>query len=278
MKYVKDIHWLKGNIDKAHVKVLDCRFSLKNPIEGRKQYAVEHIPGAVYFDLEKDLSGHIKKHGGRHPLPNMKNFLRKIEEAGIENDTTIIAYDFNEGAYAGRCWWLFRYLGHKNVYVLNGGIKAWKEAGFTTDSIVPTYRPTSYKPSFNEKIVSSQEEIKGALNGARNVTIIDSRNKERYLGIEEPIDRIPGHIPGAINAPWTEGVQGGYFLSVEEQKKRFEHLNKNEPVIVYCGSGVTATPNFMALEEAGFQDVKLYVGSYSDWVSYEGNRVEKKSQ
>ncbi|PRX66534.1 sulfurtransferase [Rossellomorea vietnamensis] len=276
MRVLVDAEWLKEHMDDGDVRIIDCRFSLGNPAEGRERYNESHIPGAVFFDLEKDLSGYAKKHGGRHPLPNMKNFLRKVEDAGIDNQTTIVVYDEKEGAFAGRCWWLFHYIGHENVFILNGGFAAWKEGSKKTESSVPHYPATNYHPNVNDGILATLNEIRGIADGDRMIQLIDSRSRERFSGREEPIDRIPGHIPGAINLPWTEGMNEGYFLGSDEQNERFSKLKKDEPVIVYCGSGVTATPNFIALKEAGFTDVKLYVGSYSDWVSYEEHRVEKE--
>jgi len=276
MKTIIDTDWLNEHVHDENLRIIDCRFSLGNPAEGRVRYKESHIPGAVFFDLEKDLSGYVKKHGGRHPLPNMKNFLRKVEDVGIDNDTTVVIYDEKEGAFAGRCWWLFQYIGHEKVYILNGGFAAWKKAGGKTESTVPMFPLKSYRPSFNETIAASLDEVRSIANGDLDIPLIDSRSRERYFGHEEPIDRIPGHIPGAINLPWTDGVTEGYFIQGEQQNDRFAHLNKNEPVIVYCGSGVTATPNFISLKEAGFNHVKLYVGSYSDWVSYENHKVEKE--
>ncbi|MFI8688375.1 sulfurtransferase [Rossellomorea sp. NPDC077527] len=271
-----NVNWLKDHMHDENVRIIDSRFSLGNPDRGREKYNQSHIPGAVFFDLEKDLSGLAKKHGGRHPLPNMKNFLRKVEDAGIDNQTTIVIYDGEEGAFAGRCWWLFHYIGHENVYLLNGGFAAWKKASGKTESTVPIYPSSSYHPNFNEDIVASLDDVRSIANGNRDTPLIDSRSRERFAGREEPIDRIPGHIPGAINLPWTDGVKNGYFIGPDEQNERFSELKKEDPIIVYCGSGVTATPNFIGLKEAGFANVKLYVGSYSDWVSYENHKVEKE--
>jgi thiosulfate/3-mercaptopyruvate sulfurtransferase len=276
MHFVKSVDWLKNHLNDRNVKVIDCSFSLGDSSAGKTSYLKEHIPGAVYFDLEKDLSGHVKEHGGRHPLPNMKNFLRKIENAGIDNESIIIAYDQGEGAFASRCWWLFRYLGHEQVFVLNGGFKAWKEKGLETQAAVPDYGERSYTPSFKENMLASLEEVERISEGKSRAILLDSRSKERYLGLEEPIDRIPGHIPNAINTPWTEGVDKGFFHNLDRQKQRFASLDKDDHIVVYCGSGVTATPNILFLLEAGFQDVKLYAGSYSDWVSYEHHKIDKK--
>lgn len=276
MSALVDTDWLSKHIHDEDIRIIDCRFSLGNPAEGRESYRQSHIPGAVFFDLEKDLSGYVKTHGGRHPLPNMKNFLRKVEDVGIDNRSTIVIYDEKEGAFAGRCWWLFQYIGHEKVYVLNGGFAAWRKSGGKTDSTTPVYPSKSYRPNFNENILASLDEVRRIANGDKDSPLIDSRSMERYLGREEPIDRIPGHIPGAINLPWTDGVKDGYFIDPDGQKERFSHLKKDAPLIVYCGSGVTATPNFIALKEAGYTNVKLYVGSYSDWVSYESHKVEKE--
>jgi thiosulfate/3-mercaptopyruvate sulfurtransferase len=276
MHFVKSVEWLKNHLDDRNVKVIDCSFSLGDSSAGKTSYLKEHIPGAVYFDLEKDLSGHVKEHGGRHPLPNMKNFLRKIENAGIDNESMIIAYDQGEGAFASRCWWLFRYLGHEQVFVLDGGFKAWKEKGLETQATIPDYGEMSYTPSFNEDMLASLEEVERISEGKSQGILLDSRSKERYWGLEEPIDRIPGHIPNAINTPWTEGVDKGFFHNLDKQKQRFASFDKTDHIVVYCGSGVTATPNILALLEAGFQDVKLYAGSYSDWVSYEHHKVDKQ--
>ncbi|WP_175991262.1 sulfurtransferase [Bacillus sp. Marseille-Q1617] len=276
MRFIKSVDWLKKHLNDRNVRVIDCSFSLGDPSAGKTSYLKEHIPGAVYFDLEKDLSGHVKEHGGRHPLPNMKNLLRKVENAGIDNQSAIIAYDQGEGAFASRCWWLFRYLGHENVFVLNGGFKAWKERGFETQASIPEYGEKSYTPSFNEDMLASLGEVERISEGESQAVLLDSRSEERFLGLEEPIDRIPGHIPKAINAPWTQCIHKGFFRDTDVQNQRFANLDRNSPIIVYCGSGVTATPNIIALLEAGFHDVKLYAGSYSDWVSYEHHKVDKQ--
>jgi thiosulfate/3-mercaptopyruvate sulfurtransferase len=276
MHFVKSVDWLMNHLNDRNVKVIDCSFSLGDSLAGKTSYLKEHIPGAVYFDLEKDLSGHLKEHGGRHPLPNMKNFLRKIENAGIDNESMIIAYDQGEGAFASRCWWLFRYMGHEQVFILNGGFKAWKEKGLETQTTIPDYDESSYTPSFNEDMLASLEEVERISEGKSRAILLDSRSKERYLGLEEPIDRIPGHIPNAVNTPWTEGVDKGFFHNLDRQKQRFASFDKEDRIVVYCGSGVTATPNILALLEAGFQDVKLYAGSYSDWVSYDHHKVDKQ--
>lgn len=276
MEYVVNQEWLLEQLANKDVKIVDCRFSLSKPDEGERLYKESHIPGAYFFDLEKQLSAPVSKHGGRHPLPDIEKFRREIEQAGIENTKTVVAYDGGEGAFASRFWWLLTYIGHDKVYVLNGGFKGWVEAGYPTTKEVPKPESAQYKVSIRKEMLATYEEVKEIVGNKKKLPIlIDSREKARYLGKEEPIDKIPGHIPGAIHKFWAEGLENGFFKGSEEQKKRFAELDQKEPIIVYCGSGVTATPNYIALKIAGYQNVKLYAGSYSDWVSYSDNPVEK---
>ncbi|CAM4046761.1 sulfurtransferase [Mesobacillus thioparans] len=274
MQNYVDADWLKEHLDEKDLRVVDCRFKLGNPEEGRQQYEQSHIPGAVYFHLEKDLSGEVGEHGGRHPLPDLTVLKDRLETEGIGNETTIIAYDSHEGAFASRLWWIMKYIGHEKIYILNGGFTVWEQKGYPTDQTMPHFEKALYTISENEDMLASYEEVKDiALNGSGSAVLIDSRESRRYKGLEEPIDSIAGHIPTAINKPWMEGLENGAFKSREQQEKRFAELDRNQPVIVYCGSGVTATPNYIALKEAGFKNVKLYAGSYSDWVSYKENPV-----
>ena len=276
MEYVVNQEWLLEQLANKDVKIVDCRFSLSKPDEGERLYKESHIPGAYFFDLEKQLSAPVSKHGGRHPLPDIEQFRHEIEQAGIDNTKTVVAYDGGEGAFASRFWWLLTYIGHDKVYVLNGGFKSWVEAGYPTTKEVPKPESAQYKVSIRKEMLATYEEIKEIVaNKKKSPILIDSREKARYLGKEEPIDKIPGHIPGAIHKFWAEGLENGFFKGSEEQKKRFAELDQKEPIIVYCGSGVTATPNYIALKMAGYQNVKLYAGSYSDWVSYSDNPVEK---
>lgn len=276
MEYVVNREWLIEQLTSKDVKIVDCRFSLSKPDEGERLYNESHIPGAYYFDLEKQLSAPVSKHGGRHPLPDIEQFRREIEQAGIDNTKTVVAYDGGEGAFASRFWWLLTYIGHDKVYVLNGGYKGWVDAGYPTTKEVPKPESAQYKVNIRKEMLATYDEVKEIVaNKKKSPILIDSREKARYLGKEEPIDKIPGHIPGAIHKFWAEGLENGFFKGSEEQKKRFAELDQKEPIIVYCGSGVTATPNYIALKIAGYQNVKLYAGSYSDWVSYSDNPVEK---
>ncbi len=274
MKYFIEKEWLLKKIDNENVRIADCRFKLGSPDEGRTLYDLNHIPNAVYFDLEKDLSGPVKDHGGRHPLPDPDQLKHTLEQAGISRETIVIAYDGGEGAFASRFWWLLRYLGHEQVYVLNGGYKEWINSDYPVKSEVPVFEPVSYKLDLKSDILASYAEVKELVQRRDEAVLIDSREAKRYLGIEEPIDKKAGHIPGAINKVWLDAYENGRFKEVAEQEKRFADIDKSKPVIVYCGSGVTAAPNFLALKEAGYNNVKLYAGSFSDWISYEENEIE----
>ncbi len=275
MIYVVEKDWLLNNLNLDNIRIVDCRFSLADPEKGRKEYLAEHIPGAMFFDLEKDLSGLVREHGGRHPLPPLEDFLSKLEHAGIDENNTVIAYDGGEGAFAARFWWMLKYLGHEKVFVLNGGFKQWKEANDPVTVNIPAYEKTVFQYNLKPEIIAGVEEVKETINHkSKDAVLIDSREERRYLGLEEPIDKKAGHIPGAFNKPWMEGITRGQYKQASEQKSRFSEIGPEKQIIVYCGSGVTAAPNFLALKEAGFEKVKLYIGSFSDWISYEENFIE----
>lgn len=275
MKYIKDQEWLLKSLNETNVRIVDCRFSLANPEKGRTEYLKGHISGAVFFDLEKDLSSPIQAHGGRHPLPILKEFIDKLENAGIDETTIVIAYDNGEGAFAARFWWLLRYLGHEDVYVLDGGYNEWVGANYPVTEDIPVFEKTAFHFQIRPELMATTEEVKEVVEKQLGSKIlIDSREEKRYKGLEEPIDKKAGHIPGAINFPWMEGLSGSRYKQAAEQRQRFSNIDPSKQIIVYCGSGVTAAPNYLTLKEAGFERVKLYVGSFSDWISYENNKIE----
>lgn len=276
MEFIIEKEWLVEHLKNEEVIIIDCRFDLSQPELGRDQYSKSHIPGAFYFDLKEQLSGPVSKHGGRHPLPELDSFKKDIEKVGIDNEKTVIAYDAGGGQYASRFWWLLKYIGHEKIYLLNEGFNGWSAANFPVTTKIPKAHPAKYEINIQKEMLASFEEVKEIVENATDESVlIDSRASERYLGKVEPMDKIPGHIPGALNKVWDESLSEGSFKNEKEQEERFSEINKDEPVVVYCGSGVTATPNYIALKMAGYTDVKLYAGGYSDWVSYEGNAIEK---
>lgn len=275
MNYLVDAEWLFNNHQQTNIRIIDCRFHLADVAEGKNQYDVGHIPNSVYLDLDKDLSGSIQEHGGRHPLPEWDTFKEKLENIGVSENTVVVAYDNGEHAFAGRLWWLLSYMGHEKVYILNGGYQSWVEKEFPITCDVVSFEKTSMNLNWNTSMIADYEAVNQQVKEPNpNIILIDSREHKRYIGEIEPIDKIAGHIPGAINKVWADVLEEGRFKKTEELKKNFQDLDPNKTYIVYCGSGVTATPNYIALKDAGFPHVKLYPGSYSDWISYD-NPIEK---
>ena len=277
MEFVKDREWLIEKLHHDDVRIVDCRYDLSDSNAGKNLYKESHIPGSTYFDLKEQLSSPVQKHGGRHPLPDLEHFKMSLEQAGIDRSKKVIAYDDGGLMYASRLWWLLKYMGHEDVYILEEGFNGWEDSGYPVTNKSPQFENVEYEIDLQEEMLASIEEVQDIVESKKSSPVlIDSRAHERYIGEVEPIDRIAGHIPGAINKVWDESLDKGSFKSSEEQKERFSELDPEEPVIVYCGSGVSATPNYIALKMAGFKNVKLYAGSYSDWISYDENEVETK--
>lgn len=273
------VDWLYERINDSAVRIIDCRFDLAHENFGKECYEEGHIESALYFDLNKDLSSAVTKHGGRHPLPNVEQFAEKLSKAGIDENVTVVAYDSQGGAMASRLWWLLTYLGHERVYVLHGGFPAWKERGLPVTRTIPSFKRATFTPSVQYHLLVTMDELKEKINRQEDIALIDSREEKRYAGVEEPVDPVAGHIPTAKNYFWKNGLtEEGYFKAKEEQEERFSSLSKEKETIVYCGSGVTACPNVLALKMAGFEDVKLYAGSWSDWISYAENEIEKEAE
>lgn len=274
MKYIKSAEWAYQMLHSSqNVVFVDCRFQLSEPSKGRQLYQDAHIDGAVYFDLDKDLSAPVTEIGGRHPLPDLNHFIHKVKQAGINNETTVIAYDDQKCAMASRFWWLMKLVGHKEVYIINGGLSAWKENGFPLSSQTTNKDSVQYNAMVQWDLFADQEYVRGKKD-SEEVALIDSRSYSRFAGYEEPIDKKAGHIPSAINFEWTNLFkEDGKWKTKEELQKHFSSLSKSQEIIVYCGSGVTAVPNVIGLYEAGFKHVRLYVGSFSDWISNPDNQI-----
>ena len=265
--------WVLARMYEPDITIVDCRFELGKPDAGRKAYEEEHIPGAVYLDLEQDLSSPISEHGGRHPLPDPEQLSKTLAKIGITSDTRIIAYDDQGGMYASRLWWLLSYLGHKHAYVMNEGFTAWKNANYPVTADQPIRVPASYTYSLHPEILASIDEVR-SVAGNNEVIVIDSRDPRRYQGLEETMDKAAGHIPGAKNKFWKLLVeQDGKWIAADQLAEHYKEFPADKEIIVYCGSGVSACPNFIGLKEAGYEKVKLYAGSWSDWVSYEENPI-----
>lgn len=272
LKNIVDVKWLDEHINDDNLVIIDCRFSLQDPTYGEKAFKEAHIPKAISVNLDKDLAGKSGEHGGRHPLPNMKEFIKFIESLGISNNTMILIYDDGDLAAPSRLWWMLKYIGLDNVYLLEGGIKSWIDyGGVITSQERKENGKGKIEANLREYMQCSIDHVKQAL-GNKDVVIIDSRARDRYLGVVEPMDKKAGHIPGAKNYDWTGNFKEGKVLSIGELEKRFEEIKNYDEVIVHCGSGVTGCANVLILEEIGIPS-KLYVGSWSDWCSYEENPV-----
>lgn len=255
---------LRAQIGKG-VVIIDCRYSLADKSLGPNQYREGHLPGAYYFDLEHDLSGPRKDHGGRHPLPDKEIFAQKLRDAGVNRQSLIVVYDDSRMAYAARAWWLIRYLGHEQVAILDGGYRHWCQTGGALDRREPTAKNGNFRIQESRTTYVERDR----LLGSSDLTLIDSREPRRYAGLEEPIDPVAGHIPGALNYPWQDITdEQGLIKPLPWQKEHWKDLPKQDELVVYCGSGVTACVNLLSLHLCGI-DAKLYPGSWSDWCSYE---------
>lgn len=283
MSYFVSKEWLLEQLKaqeagNTQLVIVDARYDLMDEDAGELAYREGHIPYAHYASLSHDLSSGKRPDGagGRHPLPDPAKVAAYFGTIGIGLHSVVVAYDDQGGAMASRLRWLLQWLGHDGeVYVLEGGFKSWQEAGLPVSKEIPQRvdeQPLSYL--LQNHIVVDQQYVKSKI-GVDGTVIIDSRDGARYRGEVEPIDKAAGHVPTAINHFWQEGKRAdGTWKSADEQAERFKGIDKDAEVIVYCGSGVTATPNVFALQEAGYRNVKLYAGSWSDWSSNPDNPVE----
>jgi len=258
--------------------VLDVRTGKDN----YQNYLNKHIKGARFVDLDEDLAdvGENAAFGGRHPLPEIQKFSETVSRLGISADSHVIIYDDKNGANAAaRAWWMLRSFGIKNIQVLDGGIQAAEKEGLEFSSGEETFEKSEIiTKEYWLLPVSGLEDVENELT-SESATVIDVRDAYRYKGEAEPIDLIAGHIPGAINIPFSENLdQNGSFLKLEILREKYQKLLKNKPekLIVHCGSGVTACHTILALEYAGFQMSNLYVGSWSEWSRREGKEIARE--
>ena len=267
--------WLKDNINDKNIVIVDCRFNLMDKEYGKKSYEKSHIKGAKRVDIETELSSIVKKHGGRHPLPSVKELKNTFENIGISNDSVVISYDEGDLAGPSRLWWILKYLGHKEVYILDGGINDFKEIGGELTCEVKKVKKGNFKINLQENMKVDMKYVKDRINN-KKVALVDCRENARYKGEVEPVDKKAGHIPSALNYFWMDILDKNNDLlnikSKESLKNHFKDLNNYEEVIIYCGSGITASPVSLALNEIEIP-YKFYTGSFSDWISYDENQV-----
>lgn len=248
-------------------KWIDARFSLQDPGMGVNLYSQSHIQHAIHWDLENDLSD-MQKSGGRHPLPDHETLTELYRKSGLHLEDEIIIYDNGGEPFAARAWWMLQYGGFKNVYISLEGYKELVESGFPTDAGVVTPERSTVEPEWNDSILASKEDVKNLVQANGENLLLDARAAARYRGEHEPLDAIAGHIPGAQNFDWAQLTKNGRFETSGEAVNGLEKMaNHEQAITVYCGSGVTAAPLYAMLTEKGYSNVRLYAGSYSDWIS-----------
>jgi thiosulfate/3-mercaptopyruvate sulfurtransferase len=258
--------------------VVDCRFDLQNERWGREQYLGGHIPGAVHASLSRDLAGPKTGTNGRHPLPSIDDFSATLGRLGITNGTQVVAYDQDSGMYASRLWWMLRYAGHDAVAILDGGFAKWRHEARPTRSGEESRAAASFIPRIRPEMRIDVGEVVAHL-GDRRTLLVDARAPERYEGRVEPIDRVPGHIPGAVNHHYkTNAADDSTFLPPEVLRGAFTRLldgRDSSQAVMYCGSGVTACHNLLAMAHAGLPGARLYAGSWSEWSADPSRAIEK---
>ena len=252
--------------------VFDCSFDLMKPEEADRLFETEHVAGARQAHLDRDLSTHdgaLAVNGGRHPLPRREAVAAWLGRQGVDNQTQVVVYDRNAGNYCGRLWWMLKWLGHDAVAVLDGGLQAWKAAGGATaagSAPLATVAAFALKAPLRELVMT--EQVVSALE-QRSQAIVDARGAPRYRGEVEPLDPIAGHIPGALNRPFTDNFTAdGHFKPAQVLRSEWTQLLAGRPpasLVHHCGSGVSAVPNLIAMELAGFGPTALYAGSWSEW-------------
>ncbi|MDI2589536.1 rhodanese-like domain-containing protein [Psychrobacillus sp. NEAU-3TGS] len=264
------INW--EDVQPEKVRFIDTRFDLANKTAGPNMYKEGHLEGAIYWDLEQDLSD-MTSNKGRHPMISKDKMTELCRQAGLQLDDAIIVYDQGASPFALRAYFLLEWAGFTNVYVLREGYEAVKGL-FPISKEEPEISLSDTEPNWNDAIYLDVEDVKKVVAGELEGQLVDARAAFRFKGESEPIDPIAGHIPTAVNFDWEQLKEGGKFLEKEMLAEQMQHVtDKNKPVIAYCGSGVTAAPLYAGLKEAGYSNVKLYVGSYSDWIRE--NEVEQ---
>jgi thiosulfate/3-mercaptopyruvate sulfurtransferase len=271
---------LAVNLDGAWV-VVDCRYDLRNESWGREQYLTAHIPGAVYASLSRDLSGTPTGTNGRHPLPCVEDVEATFGRLGVSSDTQVVVYDQDAGMYASRMWWLLRYMGHQAAAVLDGGWGKWIREQRPVRSGEESRPPAVFTAHRRKELRVMVDHVQVSL-GNSSLLLVDARAPERFAGANEPLDRTPGHIPGAVNHFYKRNMtEDGIMLPPERLRQQFAEVladHRPDQVVMYCGSGVTACHNLLAMEHAGLPGAKLYVGSWSEWSADPARPVETSTK
>ncbi|NFD77466.1 sulfurtransferase [Clostridium botulinum] len=279
MKNFVSTKWLQDHLEDENIVIIDCRGDLLKDSYGEEVYKKGHIKNAVFADLKEVMSSEEKEHGGRNPLPDIEDFKRNIEKLGINKNTLVVAYDELKIAGAARFCWMLRYVGHTNNYVLDGGINKWitenRKLYIEENNSKEKFdiKNEDFNISLNEGIKADVNYIKD--NMKKDLILVDSRTNIRYKGIEEPIDKRAGHIPGAKNIYWKDMLKEDGTVDENKVRENFLPLKDYSNIAVYCGSGIDATFNFLLLDEVGIK-ARVYAGSWSDWITYKDNPIDSK--
>jgi len=265
-------------LNRTDLAVVDCRFSSASPGAGEYAYERSHIPGAVYAHMDRDLSDMVRRGDGRgrHPWPDGATFTARLGSWGITPQHQVVAYDDADGSMAARLWFLLRALGHEKVAVLDGGFKHWEGLRLPVDSAVVRPRPTTYEAQFDASRLLDATEVQSALDAGE--LLLDARPADRFRGENDTMDRVAGHVPGAINRPLAQNLADDRFKSPVQLAEEFRALlagRTPQQAIMMCGSGVTACHNLLAMERAGLTGAKLYPGSWSGWIEDESRPVAR---
>ena len=259
--------------------IVDCRFYLVEPSKGEAEYEGEHLPGAVYAHLDRDLSGSRTGTNGRHPMPSLEAMVERFSRFGIDQVVQVVAYDTSQGQMAARLWWMLRYLGHDDAAVLDGGLQAWKAEGRPLASGRESRPARRFVAQPRE---SMRIDVEALERERTEHLLVDARAPERFRGEVEPFDPVKGRIAGARNHPTAASLAAdGRFLPPEDLRARFQSILGSRPVdsvVSYCGSGVTACHNLLAMDVAGLRGARLYPGSWSEWSADEKRPIERGAE
>lgn len=253
------------------LRIIDCRSELLDPGAGRRLYVAEHIPGAVFADLDRDLSAPVTAGSGRHPLPDVTSLARTFGRLGISNSSRVVVYDQDAGALASRCWWLLRWLGYTEARVLDGGFARWQARDLPTEAGHNEPAAVEFTPSPRHELVLETHEITAAGADCAALQLVDARDSRRFAGRHEPIDPVAGHIPGAINLPFPASLDDvGCWKPAGELRRLWQQAlgdGFGRPWSTMCGSGVTACHLVLSGLMAGLPEPRVYVGSWSEWIT-----------
>lgn len=269
------------NQKSSELVIADTRHDLMAPDWGRQAFTQAHIPGAVFASIDDDLSAKPTGDNGRHPLPSVASAEQTFGRLGISNQSLVVVYDQGSGMFAARMWWMLRWLGHNQVKVLDGGLAQWQKLGLPLETGVAPLRAHANFVANEQKhlLCDANETLQACIDHTH--LIIDARAPERYRGDVEPMDRVAGHIPGAINRPFTQNLENGLFKPAAQLRQEFlTLLNGVAPAMVIhqCGSGVSAANNLLAMAQAGLDGGSLYAGSWSEWCSDPTRPIAKGSK